>query len=207
MADLVTIKDASNANVPVLTDEVTDGTLGTGQAQFLKILDGTLNSTNKAVVDSSGRLTVAPQPANVISTANSSSSTLTGGAAFTGTSEDVSNYAQIFVTVFASHASATDGLSLQQSSNGTNWDIVDTYTIPASTGRIFAVNPAAQFFRLVYTNGGTTQTAFRLQTVYKRFIALPSSNRPGDAQTNDQDTISTQGFAMVWNGTTCASAT
>jgi len=202
MADLVTIKDASNANVPVLTDEVTDGTLGTGQAQFLKILDGTLNSTNKAVVDSSGRLTVAPQPANVISTANSSSSTLTGGAAFTGTSEDVSNYAQIFVTVFASHASATDGLSLQQSSNGTNWDIVDTYTIPASTGRIFAVNPAAQFFRLVYTNGGTTQTAFRLQTVYKRFIALPSSNRPGDAQTNDQDTISTQGFAMVWNGTT-----
>lgn len=202
MADLVTIKDASNANVPILTDEVTDGTLGVGQAQYLKIIDGTINGTNKAAVDSSGRITTAPQPANVVSTANSSTSVLGAGAAFTGTSEDISNYAQVFVNVFASHASATDGLSLQQSSNGTNWDIVDTFTIVATIGRILSLNPGAQFFRVVYTNGGTLQTSFRLQTIFKRFYSLPRSQRSSDAFSNENDLDMTQAFAMVWNGTT-----
>ena len=202
MADKVTIKDASSANVDVLTDEVTDGTLGTGQAQYLKLMDGTLNSTNKAVVDSSGRLVTAPQPANVISTANSSTSVLGAGAAFTGTSEDISNYAAITVNVFASHASATDGLSIQQSSNGTNWDFSDVYTIAATTGKMYAINPMAQFFRVVYTNGGTLQTSFRLQTIFHRFDITPSSQRAADGFSNENDLLMAMSMGMLWNGTT-----
>jgi hypothetical protein len=65
-----------------------------------------------------------------------------------------------------------------------------------------AFNPAAQFFRIVYTNGGTLQTSFRLQTVFKRFHAHPSSSRAVDGQTNEQDMAQVQGFGMLWNGTT-----
>lgn len=56
MADNVDITPGSGATVGA--DEVTDGTLGTVKVQFTKLMDGTLDGTNKAAVDSSGRLAV-----------------------------------------------------------------------------------------------------------------------------------------------------
>lgn len=138
----------------------------------------------------------------IVSTANSSTATLGGGAAFTGTSEDVKDFASITISVFADQASGTDGLSIQQSSNGTNWDITDVYTIAASTGKTFSVQPAARFFRIVYTNGATPQGAFRLQTVYHITATKASSQRPGDSYTNETDLEQNQSFGMVFNGTT-----
>lgn len=193
MADNIPITAGSGTTVA--TDDV-----GGVHYQVIKLAYGALDSATLAT--SSTPLPVAPVPANVISTANSTTSVLSGGAAFTGTSEDVSNYSVIHINVFASHASATDGLSLQQSSNGTNWDLADTYTVPAAAGRSWTINPAAQFFRLVYTNGGTLQTSFRLQTIYKRFIADRSTDRAGDAVSNEMDLGQMQGFGMVWNGAT-----
>lgn len=193
MADNIPITAGSGTTVA--TDDV-----GGVHYQLVKLAYGALDSATLAT--SATPLPVAPVPANVVSTANSTTSVLAGGATFTGTSEDVSNYAIIYLTVFASHASATDGLSLQQSSNGTNWDVVDTYTVPAASGRSFSVNPAGQFFRVVYTNGGTLQTSFRLQTIYKRFIGQGSSDRAGDAVSNETDLEQVQSFGMVWNGAT-----
>src|SRR5262249_19103948 len=92
-----------------------------------------------------------------VSSANSSAVALGGGATFTGTSVSTLNYGSIAVSVFADQASATDGLSVEQSSNGTNWDITDTFTIPASTGRPFVVAVQASFARVRYTNGATPQ--------------------------------------------------
>jgi hypothetical protein len=101
-----------------------------------------------------------------VSTVNSSTANLANGAVFTGTSEDVSGYSSVAVNVFADQSSAANGLSLQWSSNGTNWDIVNTYTVILNVGQTVLLPPRAQFFRVVYTNGGVTQTNFRLQTVY-----------------------------------------
>lgn len=58
MADNVAIKDASNVTVTVLADEVTDATMGVGEAQFVKLMDGTLGSTNKGSINSDGTLNV-----------------------------------------------------------------------------------------------------------------------------------------------------
>lgn len=175
---------------------------GTDEHRQVIVVGDPTTAANVAAVSAAGAVSVAPAPVNVISTANSTTSVLGAGAVFTGTSEDISNYAVVLVNVFASHASATDGLSLQQSSNGTNWDITDTYTIAATTGKVFALNPAAQFFRLVYTNGGTLQTSFRLQTIFKRFDAKANSQRPSDGYSNESDLDQVQNFGMVWNGTT-----
>ena len=137
-----------------------------------------------------------------VSSANSSTATLLAAATFTGTAVDISGYASVSVSVIASHASATDGLSMQQSSDGTNWDIVDTYTVPATTGKVFGVQAAAQFFRLVYTNGGTNQTSFRIQTVLKKFMPNASSVRPQDARTNENDMQEVIAYSALFNGTT-----
>jgi len=138
----------------------------------------------------------------VVSTVNSSTATLGIGGVFTGTSEDMTEYADIRVTVFADQASATDGLSIQQSSNGTNWDVTDVFTIAAGAGRTFAIGSSAKFFRVVYTNGGVAQGAFRLQTIFHKTFHKPSTNRPADARTNETDTEENTSFLMGYNGTT-----
>lgn len=106
------------------------------------------------------------------------------------------------VSVHASHASATDGLSLQQSSDGTNWDVTDAYTIPAATGKVYSIPRQARYFRVVYTNGGTGQTTFRLQTILNRTGTRTTSQRPSDAYTNETDLEQNQSFLMGYNGST-----
>lgn len=137
-----------------------------------------------------------------VSTANSTATPLGGNGVFTGTLEDTSGYGEIRVSTFADQASATNGLSMQQSSDGTNWDITDTYTIAASTAKTFGVPRDAKFFRVVYTNGATPQGAFRLQVIYNRTATTLSSQRSSDGYTNETDLEQTWAFGSVWNGTT-----
>jgi hypothetical protein len=82
MADNVTITPGTGKTV--LADEVTDGTLGTGVAQYVKILDGTLNSTNKLVISSNGAILAAP-PAPTASTVTAITSTVTNGTTLQAT--------------------------------------------------------------------------------------------------------------------------
>lgn len=138
----------------------------------------------------------------VVSSVNSSTSTLGGNATFTGTSEEVKDYATIQVSVISDVASATDGLSLQQSSNGTNWDITDVYTVAAGSSKAISVQPAARFFRIVYTNGVSAQASFRLQTVYHTMPSKNSSQRAADAYTNENDLEQVWAFSSSFNGST-----
>ena len=124
-----------------------------------------------------------------IDTGNSTTTVLDPGGVnvFTGDSMDIIDESMIVISLKASHASATDGLSVQQSTDGTNWDHTDEFTIPADTGKTFSFQPAAKFLRVVYTNGGTLQTFFRLQTVLKSTYVKPSSHRIQDSIINDDD--------------------
>lgn len=137
-----------------------------------------------------------------LSTNNSTTAVLAGNAAFTGTSEDALNYNEIRISVITSHVSATDGLSIQQSEDNTNWDFTDTYTIPAATGKTYSIPRQARYFRVVYTNGATLQTFFRLQTILNRLGARVSSQRANDTYTNETDLEQQQSFLMGYNGST-----
>ena len=53
MADTVVLP---GTGAVVATDEVTDGTLGTVQVQYVKLMGGALNATTKGDVDANGRL-------------------------------------------------------------------------------------------------------------------------------------------------------
>lgn len=82
---------------------------------------------------------------------------------FTGASLDVSNYSAATIQVFTDQDSAPGGLSLQTSVDGTNWDHTHDYNVTASVARHIDFTLIAQFFRVVYTNGATLQTVFRMQ--------------------------------------------
>lgn len=173
-----------------------------GTGTFATQLTGATNNINNI----SGSITLptgastAAQQIGLISTNNSSTATLTSGSTFTGTADDASAYAEIRVTVFSDQASATNGLSIQQSTDNTNWDITDTYTIAASTGKTFAVPRQARYIRVVYTNGGTNQGVFRLQTILNRLGTSMSSQRSQDSYTNETDLQEMWAFNSAWNG-------
>lgn len=62
-------------------------------------------------------------------------------------------------------------LKVEQSGNGTDWDLAEDINITASAGAKFSVELVAPYVRLQYTNGTTAQTAFR---IYSRFSSAGS---------------------------------
>lgn len=165
--------------------------------------DGLLNART-LLTDTSGRQVISG--AGIVSTANSSTATLGSAGVFTGTSEDISAYSSVTVTVFANVASAANGLSIQQSSDGTNWDVTDTYTISASTTRSISVPVFARFFRVVYTNGGSAQGSMRLQTIYHTVQPWGSSVKATDGTSLENDSQLVTNFNMLKNSSANATA-
>ena len=122
-----------------------------------------------------------------ISSVNSSSTPLGIDGVFTGAKVDTLQLAQICVIATASHDSAIDGLSVQWSTDGTNWDKIDSFTIYAGVANALSFQPKAQYFRVVYTNGGVAQTYFRLQVTLRPVISRPASRRLADMVLAEDD--------------------
>lgn len=101
--------------------------------------------------------------ASIIDTGNSSTATLTASSTFTGTGLSTLGYGSVSLVILASHASAANGVAVEQSMDNTNWDIADYIDVAANQAMSFTVNFAAEFYRVVFVNGGTNQTTFRLE--------------------------------------------
>lgn len=131
--------------------------------------DGDYASLN---VDSTGRLwtnvsnTVSVEEVNnaYVDTNNSSSATLGSGGIFTGTATDLTGITNIGIFVRSDVASATNGLEIQFSTDNSTWYTDESYTIAAATEKTFSQGRIARYFRIKYTNGGTAQSSFNLQT-------------------------------------------
>ncbi len=123
------------------------------------------SASSLPVVIASDQGAIAIQHGNVIDSGNSSTATLTANSVFTGTGTSSLNYSALSIEVFADQASAASGLQVQQSQDNSNWDISDTFSVSASTAFNTVVNLVGQFYRIKYTNGGTNQGTFRLQTI------------------------------------------
>ena len=117
-----------------------------------------------------------------VSTLNSSTSTLLADAVFTGTGEDVSNYASVSILYKSDVAAATSGLSIQFSQDNTNWDVQLVGDLGAKTFQVHRLVPAAKFFRVVYTNGSVGQSSFRLQCIFHTSSTPVLITRAGQPQ-------------------------
>lgn len=133
------------------------------------VVTAELSAVDNAVLDTIAANTTV----GTVSTVNSTTATLGIGGVFTGTSEDVKGYGSIIIATKSDVASATNGLSIQFSTDGTNWDHIDAHTIPAATSHTLTVAPQARYFRIVYTNGGTGQASFRLQSIFRSTAVGP----------------------------------
>lgn len=92
--------------------------------------------------------TLTPTPAALAASATYTSDTLSLGA-----------YDKIVGSVFTDQ---TGTLDINQSYNGTDWDVQSSITVNASTPTGYNIAVVAPYQQLVYINGATAQTVFRL---------------------------------------------
>ena len=157
---------------------------GAVRNDVLAALADTDNEIAPLQVGDLGALWVDQAP-NVVDSGNSSVATLGIDAVFTGTGVDVLGYGGITIQVDSSHNSATDGMTFQFSIDNTNWDDINLFTYTAANGaRRFQFGTTGQFFRVVYTNGGTGQTHFRMETVLHHVLTPLTSIHRISADTN-----------------------
>lgn len=194
----VTANAGTNLNTSALALETTQSAMS---AKLPAVLGQTTMAGSLSVTIASNQTAIPTSQVSVVSTNNSSTTPLGISGVFTGTSDNVQDYASIEITVFANQASAANGLSMQQSQDGTNWDIIDAYSITASTGRAFSLGPAARFFRVVYTNGVAAQATFRLQVVYHYNTVKASTHSLADAITLQNDAELVVAQMRATNGT------
>lgn len=132
-------------------------------------------------------MTYIPAATGVVDTQNSTTTPLGIGGVFTGEWVEILDGADIFVNIITDQASATDGLVVEQSSDGVNADHSDVFTINASQAENYDINPHSKFMRVKYTNGSVAQTYIRLQVIKKQMKSLESTHRIGDELTTQDD--------------------
>lgn len=134
---------------------------------------------------------------NEIDSNNSTTATLANDAVYTGTGVEVLDSASVAVTIDSSHDSATDGIQLQFSTDNSNWDVEHLFTYTAANGaRIFQLGAHTRYFRLVYTNGGTSQTHFRVQTLLLHSDIITTIHRLVDSTSPDRSATVVKSIIM-----------
>jgi len=90
-------------------------------------------------------------------------STLDANATYTGNSVDCNDYTHFHGFVYAD----VDGtLKIQVSSNGSDWYEIKSVSVSGGNTVTFNEEVIARYYRVVYVNGATAQSSFRLE-VYK----------------------------------------
>lgn len=116
----------------------------------------------KTTITSGGRVAIIQDV--TVSILNSTTTNLNAGAVFTGIGESSLGASGINIS-FKANQMCT--IHIYQSTDGTNWDIDDSYIVQASKGdgRSFLV--VGRYAKVIVTNNGTSATTYlRLQTIY-----------------------------------------
>ena len=113
-----------------------------------------------------------PVTADAATTIWSSLNSATAASGVTAPPEAV-RYRRLIWVVYSSHVSAANGVSFEGSMDGTNWDVLDQYTLAATTATSYVYHVRTRHVRLVYTNSTNTITAWRSELVGDESSANP----------------------------------
>ena len=141
---------------------------------------------------------------SLVSNLNSTIGPLGPNETWTGTPEDVSQYASISVALYVQPTSATGNLLLQFSNSASPWvpisNTVNKVTSAIASGFIFDTTMQLQFFRVIYHNDSTQQTALTVQTIYHPQARIAAKTaRLAEPMNDYTDTLNTR--ALLWGKT------
>ena len=153
-------------------------------------------------VDSSGNLNVTNMQNILISVGNSTTNILGSGTVFIGRTESMLG-GNAIQTVMKSDIPVR--MMVEQGIDGTNWDILDYWDVPAATGDARTIASVAPFFRVKAANSSTTPaTYFRLATRMTPYMdVLPKTL----ITTTSNPALSVSAQQNVWASTENSSTT
>ena len=165
--------------------------------------DSIANGSNRSSSSSSSS---SGSIAAKVSALNSTTTALGAGGTFTGTPEDVSQYASISVGFYVQPPTATGNIFVQFSNTNSvgSWvPVSNTITAVDSitaNGFTLDVITAAQYFRLVYVNDSTVQTKFMVQSIFHPQARIAqATTRYAQQPTDYTDMLNTR--AIIWGKT------
>lgn len=151
-------------------------------------------------------MTYIPVASANVSVVNSTVTALGSGATFTGTPEDVSQYASISVSFYVRPANATGNVYVQFSNTSSvgSWLVMSNTQTAVSTlnsdGFTLDVTTAAQYFRVLYVNDSIAQTQITIQTIFHPQARIATTTtRYAQTPTDYSDVINTR--AIIWGKT------
>lgn len=151
-------------------------------------------------------MTYIPAVTANVSAANSTTTALGAGGVFTGTPEDVSQYASLSVSYYVQPPTATGNIYVQFSNTNSisNWiPISNTYTqVTSLTANGFTLDTTmtCQYFRVVYVNDSTVQTKMTISTIFHpQARVATTTTRFAETPTDYTDLINTR--SLVWGKT------
>jgi len=152
-------------------------------------------------------MTFIPTVVANVSVGNSTTVALPPGQVFTGTPEDVSQYASLSVSYYVQPPSATGNIILQFSntSSVSNWIPISNVVSPVlpitANGFTLDTTMTLQYFRALYVNDTTQQTQLTVSSVYHpQARVAQKSNRFAETPTDTTDAMNTR--AYIWAKTT-----
>lgn len=163
-------------------------------AQSFNVVSKGFDGVNYPAIktDPYGVVDVKASLPNKISTLNSTSTPLGINGIFTGQWEDVTDYIEISVAIFASVPSLTDGLKIEWSADGINVHGDDVFTISANSGKAFNFPRQNRYVRVRYFNDGVAQASFNIETILSVVASKGSSHRLLDTLVEQDDAIVTK---------------
>lgn len=201
MADNVTIKDASGTSVVVGSDQVVDGTLGTIEVQYVKIMDGTLDGTGKAAVSANGLATDLRASASTSTTGSITTSATSVPLDVTIHGHAIIQIAGTYAGVNAAFEASVDGGTTYFSIQGSR---TDGTAVETTTGVLTNTTRAWEFNVASYTHVRIRSTAFTSGTgaVTIRASVLPAEPVVGANIVNTSLAVTESGTWTVQPGNT-----
>ena len=134
------------------------------------------------------------------SKANDRTFPLSSGATFTGTPESTAEHVAISVSVLVPTECT---LTIQQSYNKATWLITEEYAIPANIHKTFQQAVGLEYFRVILTNNGITQTFCHMITTLSTSLTQ-NVNIRNLVSTRDSVTVDFSGAVIDVSGGTVA---
>lgn len=129
---------------------------------FSAALTAPQQTTLSALISAYPDVITGPVDDVQLSTLNNSSLPLAASGVYTGVWEDVSRYSSIMLSILSDAASAASGVALQWGIASKQVDTSRSYTTVANVALTSTLLIPARYLRVVYTNGSTVQTSFKL---------------------------------------------
>ena len=149
-------------------------------------------------------MTYIPALVANVSAVNSTTTALGAGGVFTGTPEDVSQYASLSISYYVQPYTATGNIFVQFSNTASPFyavsNVYTPVTVVTSNGFTLDFTTQAQYFRVGYTNDSTPQTSLMIQVIYHPTARIAvKTNRTAEVFTEYTDCIDTR--SLLWSKT------